>query len=368
MLKGIYTLYRWPVLVLLVVFGFGLVLGVVLPVEVKILILQAVAEKFGGILADSPTTLSLSWNIFLNNLTVALLLYGSGFFVILPAVIVFGNGALMGVFLSLLYRSDTLQPGQFLSSMIALLPHGIFELSAFFLVGVLSIVVIMKTVFHKYIEPTKSRLRALWESAWRFVIIIVPLLMVAALVETYISPRLAAGVQTWWVQRSIDPNLAVALNQVGLAEHGCTVSTTAETNQELATISTLDYTAGFTTLANVLYNEPLYSQLRTRQAVPFWEETIYCTDDQVMTIQAWPSEQWSQGQAAALARNFLVAGGLTYEEYSSTGRNRFTYTMNDVAVAQTLVTISEKTVAVTQSNSDFTVNEIFLDTNLTTPQ
>lgn len=366
MFKGIYTLYRWPVLVLVIIFTVGLVCGSLLPVEFKTFILQAVAEKFGGILDNSPTSLHLSYNIFVNNLTVGAILYVCGFFVVFPAIIVFSNGLLMGVFFSLLYRSDTLQPGQFISSMLSLLPHGVLELSAFFLVGALSIMVTLKAIFHTKIETKKTRGRVLWESLLRFGVIVVPLLITAAAVESYISPWVATKTQDWWLQRTIDSQFAVALNQVSLAEHGCTV----RTNQQLTTTtsgeSELNLADSFTLLADIVYNETLYDQLRQRKAVPFWEETLYCSNNQVITIQSWPSVQWSQQQAAQLSRGFLTAGRLEYEEYSSTGRNRFTYTTNGGIVAQTIVIVNDLTVAIAQSNSNFTVNEILLESNLTT--
>lgn len=368
MFKGIYTLYRWPVLILVLIFIVGLIGGVFLPVEFKSFILQAVTEKFGGILAASPTSWHLSYNIFVNNLTVGVLLYVCGFFVVFPALIVFSNGLLMGVFLSLLHRSDAIQPGQFISSLVSLVPHGVLELAAFFLVGALSIMVTLKAIFHKQIEPQKTRARVLWESILRFGVIVVPLLLLAAGIESYISPRVAQFTQNWWLKRKIHQNLVVDLNQVALAEHGCTVRTTNQLANESANQNTVVLADSFAILANIVYNETLYEQLLQRKVVPFWEETLYCTNNQMMMIQSWPSDQWSQAQAARLTRGFLTAGHLEYEEYSSAGRNRFTYSLGEGTMAQSIVTVDGQTISLTQSNSDFTINEILGDANLTTAE
>lgn len=368
MFKGIYTLYRWPVLVLVLIFIVGLIGGVFLPVDFKAFILQTVAEKFDGILANSPTSWHLSYNIFINNLTVGTLLYACGFFVILPALIVFSNGLLLGVFLSLLYRSDALQPGQFISSVISLVPHGVLELSAFFLVGALSIMVTLKAILPKQIEPHKTRARVLWESLLRFGIIIVPLLLLAAGVESSISPRVAQFTQDWLLKRQIHQDLAVNLNQVALAKHGCTIRTTTQRANESTSHNSVVLADSFALLANIVYNETLYEQLRMRRTMPFWEETLYCTNNQMMMIQSWSSDQWSQSQAARLTRDLLTAGRLEHKEYSSTGRNRFTYTLGGSTMAQSIVTVDGQTISITQSNSDFTVNEILGQANLTTAE
>ncbi len=313
MFKGIYKLYRWPVLTLFIIFWIGVVSGLLIPSAMKIFILQAVADKFAGIINASPTNWHLSLNIFTNNLTVSAILYLCGFFVILPAGVVFSNGLLMGVFFSLIYRSDTLQPGQFISALVSLIPHGIFELSAFFLVGALSIIVTLKMIFPKYIEAKKSRKRVLWESLTRFVAVIIPLLVAAAMIETFISPRIAGFVQNWWLQDTVNTELAVTLNQMALAEHGCTASTTDQLADNVSG-STLDVADGFTFLSNILYDETLYQQLVQRKAAPFWETILYCSDNQSMIIQSRPKDLWSQTQATNLTRGLLTAGELEYTE------------------------------------------------------
>lgn len=321
MFTGLYRLYRWPVAAVLVVFAVSLLLGGVLPTEAKIIIFQAVGEKFADIILRSGSDLGLTWNIFLNNLVVAGLLFGLGFTIGLALLIIVGNGMIMGLFVSLLYRSETLAPGTFTSSMIALIPHGIFELTAVFLAGVLSAMVTLKIFFHKYIEPNKTRRRFALEAVGRLVCIVVPLLLIASWAEVYISNQLSAAVQRWWFSPKTNTELSFTLQPDYILQQNC-----APVGQPPDDHLTFDANA-LGEFASVLYDDGIYQQLRYRQDVSStWQQFISCNDDITLSIQTWESAHWSGAEAEALTTAMLQAmntdfaqktettGGITYNQ------------------------------------------------------
>ena len=142
-------------------FVIGMLLGVFVPTEIKLTIIEAVLGKFDTILTGSPTSFLLSVNIFINNVVVALLVLLAGMIPFLPIVIVTGNGIIIGIFIDLMWRLNLLQPGSFVSAIIGLLPHGIFELSAIFLAASLGVTALLKLIWHRQIQPHQSRLQFL---------------------------------------------------------------------------------------------------------------------------------------------------------------------------------------------------------------
>lgn len=355
MFREMSKLYRWPIIVLIVIFMIGVGLGALLPSTAKLWLLEMIAGKFENIIMSSPTDWSLSLNIFWNNVVVCGLLYLGGFLIVIPPLIIFGNGIIIGVFLALLYRADVLIPGNFISSAASLIPHGIFELSAFFLAGALSTVVALKTLFPQALEAHKLRRTVLFESVSRFILIIVPLLLSAALIETFVSPRVSASLSQWWAERQVDPDLEIPLNLTALAQHGCV------TDSASAVISpqqggSLSETLLF--LAHTVYDPELYAVLQQRQAVSSWKQTWLCEQNTYLQIQSWRASEWSPAQAAYIITTTLERSGSPFERYENNDRARFTYTLASVNIAQTVTTVDTTTLVITQTNPTFTLNEL----------
>jgi len=102
------------------------------------------------------------------------------------------NGALIGVMLSV-----TVQEGVPLLPIVlyGILPHGIFELSAFFLCGAIG----LKFGYHCIASPLpgKNRMqsfRYIWKEAISIIPIVVGLLLAAAFIEMLITPHLIVRV------------------------------------------------------------------------------------------------------------------------------------------------------------------------------
>ncbi len=349
------TLYSWLIGGWLILFAISFGVGLLLPASTKLLVLEMVAAKFETILVNSPTGWLLSWNIFVNNLLVCLLLYVGGFMVIVPVLIVMSNGVMLGVFMSLLYRSEVLLPGNLISAVAGLLPHGIFELSAFFLAGALSMAVIAKLLFPKKIAPEKRRRRVLWDSVKWFIGMVVPLLIVAALLETFVSPWVSAWLQRQWLIRKIDPQLVVELSETALVNNDCQpdgYELTISTNTSQTMTETLLF------LARLVYDPALYASWQQRADAPFWRQTWHCGQAGYLQVQSWQTADWSVEQATDNLKLMLKNSDTTFDYSINNEQRRFTYMLGDQSVVQSIIPLADKAVVITQTNVMFTLDEL----------
>lgn len=127
--------------------------------------------------------------IFMNNFISAAQMLILGVIAGLSPLVTLGiNGALVGIMLSL-----TVQEGIPLLPIIVvgILPHGIFELFAFFICGAFG----LKFGYHCIVSPLpeKTRLqsfRYIWKEAISVLPLVVLLLLIAAVIEILITSRL----------------------------------------------------------------------------------------------------------------------------------------------------------------------------------
>ncbi len=140
-------------------------------------------ESYGWLAEESPTMIMLF--IFKNNTIISFLaMLGGIFFGILPVIFILVNGFFIGVVVF-----SSVQEYGILVVLSALLPHGIIELPMIFIsasiglrLGVLA--------FQKIFNINEKEIRFKYEllSAIRFfVTVIVPLLFIAAIIETFIT-------------------------------------------------------------------------------------------------------------------------------------------------------------------------------------
>ncbi len=149
--------------------------------------LSQLEELFQMILEATPLISALL--IFMNNfLSMAQMLLLGAVAGISPLVTLGLNGALVGILLSLSVQQGTpLLP----VIVLGLLPHGIFELFAFFLCGAIG----LKFGYHCIASPLpgKTRLQSfkfIWKEAISVLPLVVLLLIIAAFIEILITPRL----------------------------------------------------------------------------------------------------------------------------------------------------------------------------------
>lgn len=163
-------------LFLIIIFIFFAFIGFVLPshglLSQKIQeILQELIEK-----TKDMNFLELSLFILLNNLKVSFIGLISGiFFGIIPVIIGVANGYLLGFVSSMVVKEETF------FSLWKLFPHGIFELSAVFI----SLGLGLKLGLFYFQKNKKDYIKEnLLKSLRIFFLIVLPLLILASLIET----------------------------------------------------------------------------------------------------------------------------------------------------------------------------------------
>lgn len=148
-----------------------------------------VMKSFGNkvrTISFTPFSIRSAILVFLNNFTVALLMFILGITVFLPSIIVFLNGAVAGVVVAF-------AEGRGISLALALLsmiPHGIFELTAFFLSA--SYGTMLGIAFWKRIFGKGGDLFSLAVRMPLYIAIAAFLLIAAAFVEVFVSPLIFA--------------------------------------------------------------------------------------------------------------------------------------------------------------------------------
>ncbi|MBM4263567.1 MAG: stage II sporulation protein M [Deltaproteobacteria bacterium] len=182
--KRLRPYFVWSVLL----FGLGALAGVLLvnlhaglagQLEKS---LMGFAGMFRGL-----SKLQLAGAIFLNNsVKSAMAIFLGTLLGILPVVFLLVNGAALGAIVSVSLGSRGIW-----QSTMAILPHGVIELPAVFLatsIGLLLGSHLFKRLLRRQPKPLRQELA----HASRFLFwVIVPLLLIAALIEAYLTPVLA---------------------------------------------------------------------------------------------------------------------------------------------------------------------------------
>ena len=172
------------------VFVLGLIFGVLLPrfsESVNKVALATVFDRFAPLI-ERFNRISLTGRIlmiFWQNFRAGLIICLSGLVFVAPAMILFGNGFVVGLVDANQYLKGTLTLSQ---SIMGLLPHGIFELPAFFLLGAVGIRCSW-SLWRRLLGSGSSE--ALEETAvegGKLAVIAAGLLIVAALMEVLVTP------------------------------------------------------------------------------------------------------------------------------------------------------------------------------------
>jgi stage II sporulation protein M len=182
----------WPYLVVIVFVFFGsLLTGYVSAVsfpDIADTLMKNLSSDFGRILTMSPLYIMLT--IFLRNAFVSLVSLVLGLALgVFPILIIAFNGYLVGVISYIVGQ----QKG-FLFILLALLPHGIIELPMVFLSASIG----LRLGYHVFLyligRPTELK-KELIQGLKFFSLWIMPLLFVAAIIETFITPLILSLVR-----------------------------------------------------------------------------------------------------------------------------------------------------------------------------
>lgn len=174
----------------LAIFTLGIVIGVAAVYQ-----MSALADHFAETLAKFVETFAgmprwqLAGAIFLNNAlkTLAAILLGT-LLGIVPALFLLANGVALGVAVSL-----SLEARGLWASLLSLAPHGVFELPAVFLgtsIGLMLGTQALQRLLGRPLDGTKSS--ELADGLKYYTTVIVPLLLIAAAVEAFVTSALVA--------------------------------------------------------------------------------------------------------------------------------------------------------------------------------
>ncbi|MCK5085052.1 MAG: stage II sporulation protein M, partial [Candidatus Pacebacteria bacterium] len=152
------------------------------PSETQMLI-KEIKSMF--IFEEEPTSLQLFFFIFENNVSKLLLLLPLGIFAgLLPLFSVFTNGFILGIFAQIV-SSDLSWTFFFLGIM----PHGIIEIPVLIMASAIGIRIGKVAVFRLF-SKKESLISELSKALKFFVLILIPLIFIAALIEAFVTTAL----------------------------------------------------------------------------------------------------------------------------------------------------------------------------------
>ena len=179
-LKSILLNHRLYFIGICLVFFASVVLGYILSYYNPEFILP-IFENFADF--ENETSFELAIKLFLNNSLVVILLVLLGFLLIVPLLIIFINGLVIGIVFE--YFAKEASPMFFL---VGIIPHGIIELPMFILAGAVGFrigVRILLCLFGTVSFPDLKK--DIFNALWILCLFIIPMLFAAAFIEAYIT-------------------------------------------------------------------------------------------------------------------------------------------------------------------------------------
>ena len=180
---------RWA-LVTAVLFAISLAIGVLGTIQDPALgqqVLDLFREAFSGDVLGSPPPL-LALILFLNNLQACLIMFlGGASFGLLTVFVIMTNGVVIGSIVELIRQQ---QGALYIAA--ALVPHGIFEIPAFIIAGTLGFLLARSlwAEVHGQGDAAADAARL----GRIFLLVVLPLVVLAAVTEAFITPGIIAGV------------------------------------------------------------------------------------------------------------------------------------------------------------------------------
>ena len=167
-------------------FVFALVAGIIIASRdpsIGMTLMNIFRETMlGGIDESNPFALVLA--IFLNNLQACILLFlGGASFGILTVFILGSNGFVIGAILELVRQEIGA-----LFVIAAILPHGIFEVPAFLISGTLGLM-LARSLWREW-HGLEDAAPAATRSGRLFITVVVPVIVLAAFIEAFITPQI----------------------------------------------------------------------------------------------------------------------------------------------------------------------------------
>jgi len=167
----------FPVILATLFCAASFISGILLPDNISGKLLEILKSYLGKI--------SFSfWGIFLNNFTAATIIFLGGLIFALPSMIsCYSNFVILGVTFKIFLKSAGL-----LKFFASILPHGIFEIPAIFIAFVLSLNIASQIIRSILSIESPGFLEVFKRSFLVFIKVVIPMLVIAALIEVYFTP------------------------------------------------------------------------------------------------------------------------------------------------------------------------------------
>jgi stage II sporulation protein M len=166
------------------VFLLGIPAGYAMYDQVEGFMLPVIKQLKDMILQENNFETALS--IFFNNYKVSIYLVVAGTLLLPTFFIMFSNGFLLGFIIKYLQLKDL----GLIYLIKGIIPHGIFELPALFIAGGIGLRIGLSFFSTDNKKRTKDVSRSIREAAVIHILVVTPLLFLAAFIETYISAAL----------------------------------------------------------------------------------------------------------------------------------------------------------------------------------
>jgi stage II sporulation protein M len=173
----------------MIIFGVILILDLFGLKELLLKIMNEMTKNLSGLINEQGQIKTI--DLILNNLRVSLLAIVAGIvpFLFLPMVILLINSVILGVMMGIFAGQSVKM--SILMFLAGVLPHGIFELTAIF-ISVACGTFLCSTVTKKIRGKNKGAKisNVIKNSLKAFFIIVVPLIVVAGLIESFVTPAI----------------------------------------------------------------------------------------------------------------------------------------------------------------------------------
>lgn len=144
-------------------------------------------QEMAELIFTSPPVIGIAI-LFFNNLLSSLYVVLLGIILGLPSLLgLFTNGAFLGTVMSSLSH-EGISALTFVS--LGVLPHGIFELPAFFLAAAFGLKLGFHTIFPLPQKKRGESIIFIWKEFWSILPLVLNLLILAAVIEILITPHL----------------------------------------------------------------------------------------------------------------------------------------------------------------------------------
>ncbi|MBT7903223.1 stage II sporulation protein M [Candidatus Woesearchaeota archaeon] len=183
--KSIFYSHRYLLYVVISFFMLGFIAAFFMPNNFKLQLFDSLALLVESV--HTSNSALLTFNIFFNNLYVAVLMSLSGLLLLPPFLLLLSNGLVIGLMFDLGFKLAHLNGFIPIQMVLGIIPHGIFELPALFLSSTLGVAVLLKLIFRKKLFIQFSFWKFARNNLKAFIEIVILLLLIAAIVEVYVT-------------------------------------------------------------------------------------------------------------------------------------------------------------------------------------